>query len=154
MHSHLPPGANGNSVTWRSLLALGVSGGLLPCPSALLVLLAAVSLHRVAYGLVLVFAFSVGLAATLTGIGLAFVYAGRHLSRLAERRTSAIGRLAATLPIGRLVRVLPVASALVISLAGVAICHGAVQSLGLHFSVPQAALAAETLSAGQRAAHD
>jgi len=158
MHSHLPPGADGSSVTWRSLLALGVSGGLLPCPSALLVLLAAVSLHRVAYGLVLVFAFSIGLAATLTGIGLAFVYGGRHLSRLAERRVGAIGKLVRMLPAGRLVRVLPVASALVISLVGIAICGGAVQSLGLlgRASPPQTSFSAGLLSAGsgQKVKHD
>lgn len=136
MHSHLPPGADGSHVTWRSLLALGISGGLLPCPSALLVLLAAVSLHRIGYGLVLVFGFSLGLAATLTGIGLAFVYAGRRFSRLAERPTGSVARLARALPIARLARVLPVASALVISLAGAAICYGAVQSLGLRFSAP------------------
>ena len=46
----------------RSLFAVGISGGLLPCPSALVVLLAAISLHRVAYGLVLILAFSAGLA--------------------------------------------------------------------------------------------
>src|SRR5205085_2999918 len=50
-HTHLPPGADGRRVTWRSLLALGISGGLLPCPSALVVLLSAISLHRVGYGL-------------------------------------------------------------------------------------------------------
>src|SRR5262249_57690244 len=37
-HTHIPPGADGTSVTWRSLLALGISGGLLPCPSALVVM--------------------------------------------------------------------------------------------------------------------
>jgi nickel/cobalt exporter len=76
-HTHLPPGADGSPVTWRSLLALGVSGGLLPCPSALVVLLSAIYLHRVGYGLLLIVAFSLGLASVLTGIGLAFVYAGR-----------------------------------------------------------------------------
>src|SRR5205085_11155238 len=72
-HTHLPPGADGRRVTWRSLLALGISGGLLPCPSALVVLLSAISLHRVGYGLLLVVAFSFGLACTLTGVGLLFV---------------------------------------------------------------------------------
>src|SRR5262249_44529544 len=43
VHSHLPPGSDGAKVTWRSLLALGISGGLLPCPSALVVLLSAIS---------------------------------------------------------------------------------------------------------------
>src|SRR6266496_4468063 len=59
----------------RSLLTVGVSGGLLPCPSALVVLLAAISLHRIAFGLVLILAFSAGLALTITGIGLVAVLA-------------------------------------------------------------------------------
>ena len=49
----MPPGADGRPVTWRSLLALGVSGGLLPCPSALVVLLSAIALQRVAFGMLL-----------------------------------------------------------------------------------------------------
>ena len=57
-HSHLPPGADGSRVTWRSLLALGVSGGLIPCPSALVLLLGAISLDRTELGMVLVVAFS------------------------------------------------------------------------------------------------
>jgi ABC-type nickel/cobalt efflux system permease component RcnA len=115
VHSHLPPGADGGRVTWRSLLALGVSGGLLPCPSALVVLLSAISLHRVGYGLALVFAFSVGLAATLTAIGLVFLYAGRLLKRSSETR----GNLA--------LRVLPALSSLVIACVGAAICYEALR---------------------------
>ncbi len=57
----------------RSLLAVGVSGGLLPCPSALVVLLAAISLHRIAFGLLLIVAFSAGLALSITVIGLVAV---------------------------------------------------------------------------------
>jgi nickel/cobalt transporter (NicO) family protein len=90
----------------RSLFAVGISGGLLPCPSALVVLLAAISLHRVAYGMLLVVAFSAGLALTITGIGLVAV-----LARGAFRRLRFDGRLAT---------LLPAASALVILLAGVA----------------------------------
>ncbi len=117
-HSHLPPGADGSAVTWRSLLALGISGGLLPCPSALVVLLSAIALHRVAYGLVLVVAFSVGLAATLTSIGLVFVYAGRFFKR----------------PIGqsRILRWIPAFSALVIACVGAAICYEALAQSGVH----------------------
>lgn len=111
MHSHLPPGTDGGAVTWRSLLALGISGGLLPCPSALLVLLSAVALHRVGYGIVLVVAFSLGLAATLTGIGLAFLHAGRLLER------SKSGLLSHPL-----LRYVPVFSALVITGVGAVIC--------------------------------
>jgi ABC-type nickel/cobalt efflux system permease component RcnA len=88
----------------RSLLAVGVSGGLLPCPSALVVLLAAITLHRVAFGMLLVVAFSAGLALTITGIGLAAV-----LARGAFRRVSFDGRV---------VSLLPTASALVIVAAG------------------------------------
>ena len=79
VHSHLPPGADGSSVTMASLLALGISGGLVPCPSALVLLLAAVAMNKTAYGVLLVVAFSVGLAATLTVVGLAFLYARRSL---------------------------------------------------------------------------
>jgi ABC-type nickel/cobalt efflux system permease component RcnA len=121
MHSHLPPGGDGTPITWRSLLALGISGGILPCPSALVVLLGAISLHRVGYGLLLVVAFSVGLASVLTAVGLAFVYAGRLV-----KSTGRFGRL------DHLARVLPVLSALVITCAGAAICYGALDQAGLN----------------------
>jgi len=90
----------------RGLIAVGVSGGLLPCPSALVVLLAAISLHRVAFGMLLVVAFSVGLALSITGIGLAAVLAKRAFARFDGR--------------GRLLAVLPAVSAAVIVIAGVA----------------------------------
>jgi nickel/cobalt transporter (NicO) family protein len=109
-HHHHHHGEEGTS--FRSLLAVGVSGGLLPCPSALVVLLAAISLHRVAFGLLLILAFSAGLALTITGIGLAAV-----LARTAFRRVSFDGRL---------VRLLPAASALVILAAGLAMTLRAV----------------------------
>jgi ABC-type nickel/cobalt efflux system permease component RcnA len=89
----------------RSLVAVGVSGGLLPCPSALVVLLAAISLHRVAFGLLLIVAFSAGLALTITGIGFVAVYARRIFARTGFD--------------GRIVRVLPAVSAAVILAAGV-----------------------------------
>ena len=98
--------------SFRSLFAVGVSGGLLPCPSALVVLLAAISLHRVAFGLLLIVAFSAGLALSITGVGLAAVVA-----RSAFRRGSFEGPL---------VRLLPAASALVILAAGLAMTLRAV----------------------------
>lgn len=107
-HSHLPPGADGSPVTWRSLLALGISGGLLPCPSALVVLLGAIALNRIGFGLVLVLVFSLGLAAALTAIGVLFIYAGRLFERFPSQ--------------GRLIAILPALSALFISVIGVAIC--------------------------------
>jgi ABC-type nickel/cobalt efflux system permease component RcnA len=107
-HTHLPPGADGRPASWRSLVALGVSGGLLPCPSALVVLLSAVALHRVAFGLLLIVAFSIGLAVVLVGIGLLLVSAGRLVQRLD------VGPSVAT-------RLLPIASAMVMIVAGLAI---------------------------------
>jgi ABC-type nickel/cobalt efflux system permease component RcnA len=89
----------------RSLVAVGVSGGLLPCPSALVVLLAAISLHRVGFGLLLIVAFSAGLALSITGIGLVAVLA---------RNTFARVRFG-----GRALSLLPTLSALVIVAAGV-----------------------------------
>jgi nickel/cobalt transporter (NicO) family protein len=77
----------------RSLLAIGASAGLIPCPSALVVLLGAVAQHRIGLGLVLIVAFSAGLAATLTGLGIAVVHARRALARL-----PAPGRLATAVP--------------------------------------------------------
>jgi nickel/cobalt transporter (NicO) family protein len=77
----------------RGLVAVGVSGGLLPCPSALVVLLAAISLHRVGFGLLLIVAFSLGLASVITGIGLVAVTAKRAFARL-----SLEGTLVRTLP--------------------------------------------------------
>jgi len=61
----------------KGILAMGASAGLIPCPSALVVLLGAVAQHQVALGLVLITAFSLGLAATLTGLGILVVRAAR-----------------------------------------------------------------------------
>jgi nickel/cobalt exporter len=116
-HSHLPPGADGSGVTWRSLLALGISGGLVPCPSALVLLLAAVALNKTAYGMLLVLGFSIGLAATLTIVGLAFLYARDHF-----RPPSASARWP---------HLLPVLSAGLITAVGVILCFGALRSVAL-----------------------
>jgi len=99
----------------RSLLAMGASAGLIPCPSALVVLLGAVSQHRIGLGLVLIVAFSAGLAATLTGLGIAVVHAGMALARL-------------PLP-QRLVTAVPPLSAALIVVVGVALTAQAVPQL-------------------------
>ena len=91
--------------SFRSLFAVGVSGGILPCPSALVVLLAAISLHRVAFGLLLIVAFSLGLALSITGVGLVAVVAKRVFARARFD--------------GVVLRALPAVSAAVILLAGV-----------------------------------
>jgi nickel/cobalt transporter (NicO) family protein len=94
-HTHGP-----EELSWRGLVGMGTAAGLIPCPSALVVLLAAISQHEVALGLLLITAFSLGLAGTLTVLGLAVVSALRLIPP----------RLAA----GRLAAVLPAASALLI----------------------------------------
>jgi nickel/cobalt exporter len=89
----------------RGLLGVGVAAGLLPCPSALVVLLSAIALHRIGFGLALILAFSLGLAATITSIGLVAVLARRAFGRLSFQ--------------GRLVGLLPAVSALVIVVVGI-----------------------------------
>jgi ABC-type nickel/cobalt efflux system permease component RcnA len=116
-HSHLPPGADGSKVTWQGLLTLGVSGGLVPCPAALVLLLSAISLHRLGFGVVLVVAFSTGLAVVLTGVGLLMIYAKRWFERFPFE--------------ARVPRFLPVASAMAVSLAGLAIVLGALMQAGI-----------------------
>jgi ABC-type nickel/cobalt efflux system permease component RcnA len=107
-HSHMPP----EQITWRSLLALGVSGGLIPCPSALVVLLGAIALNKIGFGLILVLAFSLGLAGALTAIGMLFIYAGRFFERFPSQ--------------GKMIRLLPVLSALFVSAIGAGIIWKAV----------------------------
>jgi len=94
-HHHHP-----ERLSWRGILAMGAAAGLIPCPSALVVLLGAVAQGQIALGMLMIVAFSLGLAMTLTGLGLAVVRAGRVLARL-------------DLP-GRVVGVLPAVSALLI----------------------------------------
>ena len=100
-HSH------SHGIERRGLLGVGVAAGLLPCPSALVVLLSAIALHRIGFGLALILAFSLGLAATITSIGLVAVLAKRAFGRLSLN--------------GPVIRLLPAASALVILAVGVGI---------------------------------
>jgi nickel/cobalt exporter len=88
-HHHLP-----DEVTWRSLLTLGVSGGLVPCPDAIAILLVAIAVNRIALGLSLIIAFSLGLALVLIVIGLVMV----HSRRLFEKM-DAFSRLAPAMPL-------------------------------------------------------
>jgi ABC-type nickel/cobalt efflux system permease component RcnA len=93
---------------------IALSGGLLPSPSALIVLLAAVALHRIAFGLVLVGVFSVGLAAALTTVGILVIKArGYATRRWGENLTN----------------VLPIFSAAAILLIGMFLTAGAVAKL-------------------------
>lgn len=93
------------------MLSLGISGGLVPCPEALAVLLISFSINRLVFGLVLLTAFTLGLAAVLIAIGIAMVMAGPAMNKLAKD--------------GPLLRILPVASALIVTLVGVGILYQA-----------------------------
>jgi ABC-type nickel/cobalt efflux system permease component RcnA len=106
-HSHGHGASNDDPLTSKGILGVGVAAGLLPCPSALVVLLSAIAVHRVGFGFALIAAFSLGLAATITCIGLIAVLARRAFSRVSFQ--------------GRLVRALPALSALVILGVGVAL---------------------------------
>lgn len=97
---------HGHALSGRRLLGIGISGGIVPCPTALVVLLAAISLHRVGYGLVLILAFSLGLAAAMTAIGVLAVSAKRIFHRVDFE--------------GRVVRLLPAVSAVVVLGLGLA----------------------------------
>jgi nickel/cobalt transporter (NicO) family protein len=90
-HPHSHSHAHQHGLTDRGLISMGAAAGLLPCPSALVVLLAAISQHEVALGMLLIVAFSLGLAGTLTALGLAVVHARRFVpSRLAASRVAAL----------------------------------------------------------------
>ena len=110
-HDHHTP----EDLKTRSLIAMGASAGLIPCPSALVVLLGAIAQHQIELGLLLIVAFSAGLAATLTVLGVLVV----HAQRLATRFS----------PSPQLVAVLPAVSALVIVGAGCLLTARAVGTL-------------------------
>ena len=94
-----------DEISWSGLAALGASGGLVPCESALVLLLTAIALRRVGLGLLLLVSFSLGLALVLMGIGVLVIYAKNLLP--------------ASTGENRFFRWMPVASAAVVMLLGV-----------------------------------
>ena len=78
-HHHLDHNSNP-----KSLISLGIAGGLIPCSEALILLLGAIAIHQEIYGLELVAAFSLGLGLTLTIIGSIAVYCREWLDRLPQ----------------------------------------------------------------------
>jgi ABC-type nickel/cobalt efflux system permease component RcnA len=105
-HGHQHDHEHDQALSARRLLGIGISGGIVPCPTALVVLLAAISLHRVGYGLVLILAFSLGLATAMTAIGILAVSARRVFHRVDFDRG--------------LIRLLPAVSAIVVLGLGLA----------------------------------
>jgi len=109
-HDHHHPSID-KGVSIPSLLALGISGGLLPCPAALVLLLGAIAVNKTALGLILVIAFSLGLSAVLTGLGLTLVYAKNWF-----KQSPSSPRFLKISP--RFVKILPALSAIGITLIG------------------------------------
>ena len=111
-HAHDHGHGHEHALGLRGLLGMGAAAGLLPCPSALVVLLAAISQHEVALGMLLILAFSLGLAGTLTALGLVVVHARRFVPpRIAADRLAAF---------------LPALSALLVVAIGLVLAAGAV----------------------------
>ena len=104
---HHHPGAEhaqrGDAPPWRGLITLGLVDGLVPTPSTLVVLLAAISLDRIELGMLLIVAFSVGLATVLAAVSLGVVYARRLLERVSMTVPGSTrdGRLGRALRIAR-----------------------------------------------------
>jgi nickel/cobalt exporter len=117
-HRHVPP--VGSTISWRSLFVLGLAGGLVPSASALLILLATIAAGRPAWGVILVAAFGLGMAAVMTGVGLAFVHARGLLERAPTR-----------LRPGRALRLVPAGAAVVILALGVVLTSQALAVVSL-----------------------
>ncbi|MCS6805336.1 MAG: hypothetical protein NZ823_09380 [Blastocatellia bacterium] len=121
-HHDYHHGAHGHShqidkITPASLVAMGISGGLVPCPSALVVLLSAISLNRIGFGMLLIVAFSLGLASVLIGIGVLVLYVKQALNRFRWQ--------------GGLVRRLPLCSSAMITMLGLVIVYQALVGGGI-----------------------
>jgi nickel/cobalt exporter len=104
------------ALSLRELCMLGITGGIVPCPAALVVLLSAFSLHRIGFGLFLITAFSLGLAAVLVIVGLTMVYAKRVMSSRVRAGNTAL-------------RYLPFLSSAFMVVLGVGITASAVASV-------------------------
>jgi ABC-type nickel/cobalt efflux system permease component RcnA len=114
------PVETSKGVSLYQLFALGITGGIIPCPAALVVLLSAFALHRIGLGFFLIMAFSLGLAAVLISFGMLMVYGRRFMSRLQVN-----GPLTT--------RWLPVASAAFMTVLGAAISVRAFATTGIDF---------------------
>jgi high-affinity nickel-transport protein len=142
-HSHAPGAAHAHWMFWMrapetkiecdrdskqivsltQLLTLGITGGIIPCPAALIVLLSAFALHRIGLGFFLIVAFSVGLAAVLIGFGMLMVYSRRFMTHFQIDG-----------PLTR--RWLPVASSAFITVLGLILAAQALSSVHLNMQLP------------------
>ncbi len=130
-HTHGPAAAHGHDhehehgkssdagLGWKSLVVLGLSGGIVPSASALLLLLAAVNVHQIGFGIVLIAVFGLGMAVVLVGVGMTLVGAGALATRRLARYRLAPALLAR----------LPLMTAVVVLIFGVGITVQAVAQL-------------------------
>jgi nickel/cobalt transporter (NicO) family protein len=119
-HHHHDHGADGRPLGRRGLVALGLAGGLVPSPSAVVVLLGGIALGQAWFGVALVVAYGLGMAATLTGVGLLLA----HLRTRMDRRL----RLPTGSLLARVGRLLPAVTASVIVVVGLTLAaSGAAQ---------------------------
>jgi ABC-type nickel/cobalt efflux system permease component RcnA len=116
-HHHHPPAASIMPTTVRGIATMGVSGGVIPCPEALSVLLLAIGLGRTALGLTMIVCFSMGLAGVLVGLGLLLVSARAKLERFQRSGESP------------LVQWLPIVSAAVVTILGLTLAAGGATGL-------------------------
>ena len=113
-HSHVPTERTG----FWSLLSLGVSGGIVPCVDALIGLLFAISLNKLTWGVIILCAFSLGLAAVLVAIGILMVMAKPVIERFTGR--------------GIWLQRLPIISATVVIVLGAVLVFKALNDVGIH----------------------
>ena len=113
-HSHAPPERTG----FWGLLSLGISGGIVPCVDALIGLLFAISLNKLVWGLIILCAFSFGLAAVLVAIGILMVMAKPLIARFTGE--------------GIWLQRLPIISAAVVILLGAVLVFKAFNTIGVH----------------------
>jgi ABC-type nickel/cobalt efflux system permease component RcnA len=121
-HHHLHgPGTHTHEIpadaSFKDLLLLGIAGGILPCPSAIVVLVAAIALHRIVFGMALIVFFSIGLAAVLIAIGILMVTGKRVFDRFQNQ--------------GKKIRWLQIISPVLVVLVGFAIFIRGLQAAGL-----------------------
>jgi len=119
-HHHGPGHDHGLQFSRRGLVGMGVAGGLVPSPSALVVLLSAVALGRTLFGVALVVGYGVGMAATLMATGLLLVRLRGRLDRLTSGRRFGMAE--------RYVRAVPVLTALLVLIVGLGLAARAVGS--------------------------
>lgn len=110
------------------LAAVGLVGGMVPSPSALLVLLGGIALGRAWFGVILVVAYGAGMAAALVGTGLLLVSARDRLERWSSRRSDPWGASQQARAL-RLIRRLPMVTAMIVVIVGAWIAIGSLGGL-------------------------